>query len=421
MIESIQDIHLNKLFVDVRNASKLLARSDNDTRNQVLSKIALSLEQNKHLIIAENQKDLSQMSDNDPKKDRLLLNVSRIDDLISSIEEIITFGVPDQRIVSTTTLANGLTISKITVPMGVVAAVYESRPNVTIDIAAMCIKSGNACILRGGSDAYHTNKILVDLIRNVLFELSLPIDLVTLYPPERELMPILLKADRYIDLVIPRGSSTLIDYVRKNCSIPTIETGAGVCHTYVSQFASIDKAVDIVINAKVSKPSVCNSLDCIILHKSLAIDFLPKVVTGLLKYKVGVYADDYSYTILKELQYPYLRLATEDDFGKEFLDYKCSIKCVENLVDALNHIEQYSSRHSECIVSEDEQECTTFINVVDAAAVYTNASTRFTDGGVFGLGAEIGISTQKLHARGPFGLEKLVTEKWIGRGNGQVR
>ncbi|HMP32247.1 MAG TPA: glutamate-5-semialdehyde dehydrogenase, partial [Saprospiraceae bacterium] len=408
-------------FINVRQAAKLLAKSNNILRNEVLKRIAKSLNINKDLIITQNQRDLQQMADVDPKKDRLLLNAARIDNLVSSINEIISFNAPDQIILSSKKLDNGLKIEKITVPMGVVAAVYESRPNVTIDIAAMCIKSGNACILRGGTDAFHTNTMLVQLKNEVLQSLDLPTAAITLYPTERDLMPALLNAERYVDLVIPRGSAALIDFVRNNCKIPTIETGAGVCHTYVSPYADINKAVDIVTNAKVSRPSVCNSLDCIILHQSTIQNFLPKIVKSFLPYKVGIYADEVTYPIIIELGYPYINHAEEDDFGREFLDFKCSIKTVDSLDKALDHIERYSSRHSECIVSENEDECTIFIDNVDAAAVYANASTRFTDGGVYGLGAEIGISTQKLHARGPFGLEKLVTEKWIGRGNGQVR
>jgi glutamate-5-semialdehyde dehydrogenase len=412
---------ISSLLMSIRKASKDIAKLSNDDRNKILLKIAESLGLNLPKIIEANKKDLDQMEDSDPKKDRLLLNEARINGLITSIHEICAYERPDQQVLSQKTLENGLEITKISVPMGVIAAVYESRPNVTIDIAALCIKSGNACILRGGTDAYYTNLFLVELIQKALDECDMPQVAVTLYPTDRALMPALLQAEKYVDLIIPRGSAALIDFVRKNSKIPTIETGAGVCHTYVSYAANLDKAVDIVVNAKVTRPSVCNSLDCIIIHQKVLESFLSKLVVEMLPFGVKIIADQASFKILTNTKYPFVQEAVEEDFGKEFLDFVCSIKTVNSLTEALLHIETYSSRHSECIVSEDEIECNTFIDAVDAAAVYANASTRFTDGGVFGLGAEIGISTQKIHARGPFGMEKLVTEKWIGRGNGQTR
>lgn len=414
-------MEVQHIFTEVRKASKLLAATDSHQRNEILEAIADKLSIRQEEILVANQKDLDQMDDKDPKKDRLLLNNARINDLASSLREIIKFDTPDGRVLSHKKLTNGIELSKITVPVGVVAAVYESRPNVTVDIAALCIKSGNGCILRGGTDAWHTNSVLISIIQEALLQFNFPELCVALYPPDRTLIHHLLTADRYIDLVIPRGSAALIEFVRKNSTIPTIETGAGVCHTYVSPYADIAKAALITENAKVTRPSVCNSLDCIILHQDVARPFLKAIVGGFSKYNVEIFADSLAYSILSENNYPYLQKASEEDFGREFLDFKCSIKTVHSLHEALDHIEKYSSRHSEVIVSEDMNECDLFIKSVDAAAVYSNASSRFTDGGIFGLGAEIGISTQKLHARGPFGLDKLVTEKWIGRGSGQIR
>ena len=299
--------------------------------------------------------------------------------------------------------------------------IFESRPNVTVDVAALCIRSGNAAILRGGSDAWHTNSILVQLIHQALISAGLTSDLIRLLPTDRAHVATLLQAVKYVDVIIPRGSEALIQRVRRESLVPTIETGAGVCHTYVAKSAEIDMAVSVVVNAKVSRPSVCNSLDTILLHASIVREFLNRCADNLMEYQVKIYADSVSYDVLVSLNYPYLYLAEDSDFGREFLDFACSIRVVENLDEALLHIETYSSRHSEAIISSDESEANLFLASVDAAAVYWNASTRFTDGGFFELGSEVGISTQKLHARGPFGLEKLFTEKWVLKGNGQIR
>jgi glutamate-5-semialdehyde dehydrogenase len=299
--------------------------------------------------------------------------------------------------------------------------IYESRPNVTLDVAALCLRSGNVALLRGGQDAYNTNRILVTIIQQVLLESALDPYIVQQLPPEREYIIDILTAVKYIDVIIPRGSHQLIEFVRKNATVPVIETGAGVCHTYVESTALLNDAVKIVVNAKVSRPSVCNSLDTVLVDSSVAADFLALLSPQLEKYNVEVFADDQSYTILSKLGFTKLNKATAEDFGREFLDFKCSIKIVTGIESALNHIHEYSSKHSEAIVTEDSKLAESFLKRVDAAVVYHNASTRFTDGEVFGLGAEIGISTQKLHARGPFALEKLVTEKWIVKGEGQVR
>lgn len=408
-------------FQRTRFAASSLAMANGESRNGVLASIAELIRVNSSEILRENQKDLDQMAIDHPMRDRLLLTQDRLDALASSVLSVMQLPDPTGQILSKKMLPNGLDLSKITVPLGVVGVIFESRPNVTIDVAALCIRSGNAVVLRGGSDAFYTNSILVKLIHQALAQNGFSTDLVYLMPTDRAHVTTLLTAVRYIDVIIPRGSEALIQRVRKESLVPTIETGAGVCHTYVAASADLSMAVAIVVNAKVSRPSVCNSLDTIIVHQSIAAEFLPLVTESLKTYSVKIYADDIALTALEKVGYPYLEKAVESDFGREFLDFACSIKVVNDLPEAINHISTYSSRHSEAIVSSDEKEAQFFLSTVDAAAVYWNASTRFTDGGEFGLGAEIGISTQKLHARGPFALEKLVTEKWIGIGQGQIR
>lgn len=393
-----------------------------DTRKQALLRtLAQRLLNNTAAIIRENKKDLDRMADSDPKKDRLLLNETRIKALADSLEDIAQLPDPANRVLSEKTLDNGLLVRKQSVPLGVVGVIYESRPNVTVDVAALCIRSGNACALRGGTDAFNTNTILVSLIRETLKEYGVAEDAVVLLPADRALITEMLTAVKYIDIIIPRGSQQLIDHVREHSRVPVIETGAGVCHTYVESTADLDKAVRIVTNAKVSRPSVCNALDTVIVDKAVAGQFLTQLSPSLSAYNVEVFADEQAYPILEAAGYPQLRHAQPEDFGREFLDFKCSVKVVNDAEEALEHIRQFSSKHSEAIVSRNEAISGRFLQEVDAAAVYVNASTRFTDGGVFGLGAEIGISTQKLHARGPFALEKLVTEKWVVYGDGQVR
>ena len=404
-----------------RGASTSLALATSEKKNEVLFHLAQLLMENSAAIIAENVKDLSSIADDDPMRDRLLLNSDRIIHLSKSVDEIANLKDPSGQILTDKLLANGLKLTKISVPLGVVGVIFESRPNVTVDVAALCIRSGNAVVLRGGTDAWHSNVILAQLIHQALISAGLSPDLVRLLPTDRKHVSTLLNAVKYVDVIIPRGSEALIQRVRRESMVPTIETGAGVCHTYVAKTADIAMAVSVVVNAKVSRPSVCNSLDTIILHESIAQEFLTKSVRELMEYRVMIYADSISFNVLSDLNYPYLQKAEDSDFGREFLDFACSIRVVQNLNEALAHIDNYSSRHSEAIISADKTEANLFLASVDAAAVYWNASTRFTDGGIFELGAEVGISTQKLHARGPFGLEKLVTEKWVIKGNGQIR
>ncbi len=402
-------------------ASAALRKLSDDKRAAILLDLSERLKANETLIITENQKDLDIMEVGNPKMDRLLLNKKRIGELADSLINVANLPDPTNQIILEKTLLNGLNLQKKSVALGVVGVIYEARPNVTIDVTALCIKSGNGVVLKGGTDAHFTNQALLTIIHKSLSNAGLSTDTVCLLPAGREYVKEMLEATRYIDIIIPRGSESLIKFVRQNSLVPTIETGAGVCHTYVHTSADLDKAAAIVVNAKTTRVSVCNSLDTIVLDATIATSFLPKIFNDFIKFKVEIFADETSFEILNSLNYPMLQLAEENDFGREFLDYKCSIRTVENIDEALSHIDKYSSRHSEAIVSENISVCKRFIDEVDAAAVYSNASTRFTDGAEFGLGAEIGISTQKLHARGPFALEKLVTEKWIVVGNGQVR
>ncbi len=402
-------------------ASIITKNITSEDKKNILSRLAELLVKNQQEIIQENKKDLDKMNDNNPKKDRLLLNEARIKDLANSLFDVLKLEDPTNKILLENKMDNGLHIQKISVPIGVVGVIYEARPNVTIDVAALCLYAGNAVVLRGGSDAEFTNIILVKYIHQALEENNVDVNAVQLLPVDRKFVKELLEAVKFVDIIIPRGSQQLIDFVRENAKVPTIETGAGVCHTYVESSANLDNAAKIVINAKTQRPSVCNALDTIIVDKKIAEQFLPKLIKGFLEFDVEVFADYDAFKILDKLNYTHLNKATEFNFGVEYLSQKCSIKTVDNIDEALEHIRNHSSKHSEAIVSEDAEKCVRFLNEVDAAAVYTNASTRFTDGGCFGLGAEIGISTQKLHARGPFALEKLTTEKWIVRGNGQIR
>jgi len=412
---------IQPILYKAHQAIPSISLATDQLKQEVLHRLAALIMQNIPLIITENEKDLDRMPDTDPKKDRLLLNETRIKALADSLNDIAALPDPTGKLMLESTTKEGLHIQKKTVPLGVVGVIYESRPNVTIDVAALCIRSGNVCVLRGGSDALHTNIVLVSIIHSVLRDAGLDPAIVQLLPTDRKFITEMLTAVKYIDIIIPRGSQQLIEFVRQNSLVPTIETGAGVCHTYVEQTADLDKAAAIVVNAKVSRPSVCNALDTIVVDRAVVKQLLTLAAPGLLAYDVEIFADEESYSVLKELKYPYLQNAAPEDFGREFLDYKCSVKTVNGYDEAVAHISQYSSKHSEAIITQNTELGERFINEIDAAAVYINASTRFTDGAEFGLGAEIGISTQKLHARGPFALEKLVTEKWYVRGDGQVR
>ena len=405
-------IKTHKAAVGLRNAS------DTQIKRTLLS-LADALEKNSAFIIKANKRDVAKQHAADPKLDRLILNEERIKNIANAVRQIAKLPNPSGKVLEKKTLRNGLVLEKQAVPLGVVGVIYESRPNVTYDIAALCLRSMNACVLKGSKEADETNKASVKLIHEVLKENNLPPDCVTLLPSERDVVNELFTATKYVDVLIPRGSDSLIQYVRKNSLVPVIETGAGVCHVYVEKSANLDKALNIAVNAKVSRPSVCNAADTILVDEAVAPKFLSQLQSLFEAYKVDIFADNASHKLLKT--YPYLHKAKPEDFGREWLSLKCSVKVVKGIDEALLHLDKYSTKHSEAIVSENKKACQRFVKEVDAAAVFTNASTRFTDGEEFGLGAEIGISTQKLHARGPFALEKLVTEKWIVKGNGQIK
>ncbi len=409
------------LLEQTQLASAAVRALTDDQKQHLLHRLADLVLENQAMILRENQLDLDRMADDDPKKDRLRLDEKRLAALAESVRAIAALPDPSGQLLLERTLSNGIRLRKIAVPLGVVGIIYESRPNVTLDVSALCLRSGNAAALRGSSEASHSNRALVEIVHLALAEFSVPQAAVTLLPTDRSLMHELLTATRYVDMIIPRGSDSLIQFVRQHATVPTIETGAGVCHTYVHTAADLTKAQAIVVNAKVSRPAVCNALDTVLVDAAVAEHFLPLLVADFEKWQVEVFADDRAFFILQPAGLSRLQAAQTEDFGREFLDLKCSIRVVDDLPAALAHIRQHSSRHSEAIVSEDEAVSRQFIEQVDAAVVYANVSTRFTDGGEFGLGAEIGISTQKLHARGPFALEKLVTEKWVAVGDGQVR
>lgn len=410
---------IEPLIINTYQAASSLRNTTDEQVIKTLLMIADAIELDADTILEANKKDVERQDANDPKTDRLRLNKQRINGIANSIRNVAALPNPGQHELQTKTLYNGLMLQKMTVPLGVVGVIYESRPNVTYDIAALCIRSMNGCLLKGSTDAENSNMAAVDIIRRVLNENNIHPDCVTLLPSAREAVQQLFTATKYVDVLIPRGSEGLIQFVRKNSLVPVIETGAGVCHIYVEKNADIDKAVNIVVNAKVSRPSVCNAVDTILVDAGIAKLFLQKLQPILQQHNVEIFAEDSAFELLRG--YPFLTTASANDFGREFLSLKCAIKVVQGFGEALEHIQQFSTKHSEAIVSEDEVACESFLKQVDSAVVYANASTRFTDGEEFGLGAEIGISTQKLHARGPFALEKLVTEKWIMRGNGQIR
>ena len=402
-------------------ASRKLNMLGGEMVRSVLIELAKQTRENSDFILLENKKDLERMDSNDPKYDRLKLTEERIEGIASDIENVASLPNPVGRILKEENRPNGLKIKKVSVPFGVIGIIYEARPNVTFDVFALCFKSGNACVLKGGSDANYSNIAIASIIQKVLKQFDIDENIVTLLPTGRDETHEMLSARSYIDLIIPRGSQGLIDFVRKNATIPVIETGVGVCHTYFDKFGDIEKGQEIIFNAKTRRPAVCNTLECLIIHESRLND-LPTLTVNLAEENVLIHADSKSYKILKDI-YPseLLQKATNDDYGKEFLSLDMSIKTVSSFDDALAHITEYGSKHSESIISENAETINKFQKMVDASSVYSNASTAFTDGAQFGLGAEIGISTQKLHARGPMGLEELTSYKWIIEGDGQIR
>jgi glutamate-5-semialdehyde dehydrogenase len=372
-------------------------------------------------ILVENAKDLAVMEKSNPMYDRLLLSKERIEGIAADIRNVASLPSPLGRLIDETVRPNGMRISRIAVPFGVVGIIYEARPNVSFDVFSLCLKSGNACVLKGGTDAHNSNKAIVNVIQSVLESFGLDKNIVTLLPAGREATAELMNAVGVVDVIIPRGGKGLIEFVRDNSRIPVIETGAGICHTYFDEFGDLAKGREIVFNSKTRRVSVCNALDCLVINENRLTD-LPALCEKLATKNVIIYADVKAFTFLNG-KYPaeLLQKATPESYGTEFLDYKMSVKTVASLTEAVEHISVYSSKHSECIVSENEANISYFDKMIDAACVYTNVSTAFTDGAQFGLGAEIGISTQKLHARGPMALAELCSYKWIVKGEGQVR
>jgi glutamate-5-semialdehyde dehydrogenase len=406
-------------------AAHKLAYVPTDTKNKALENIAGDLLPRKAEILAANKKDYTAAKASgmgEALLDRLMLNEKRLEGIAADTRAVTALPDPVGEIYEMRTMPNGLQIGKKRVPIGVIGAIYESRPNVTVDIAALCLKSGNAVILRGGKETINSNTVIVRVIQEACKKAGMPDGCVQFIDnTDRELVNVMLKMNDVIDLIVPRGGAGLIRVVKENATMAVVAGGIGVCHTYVDKSADIKKAADIVYNAKVQRPTVCNALDTVLVHKDIAKDFLPAMAAELNKVKVELHCDERAMAILKSDKSLKLVPATEDDWGKEYLALTAAVKVVDSLEGALEHIEKYGSGHSEAIVTEDYGAAMRFLNEVDAAAVYVNTSTRFTDGSQFGLGAEVGISTQKLHARGPMGLKELTSYKWIIFGTGQVR
>jgi len=420
-IEDQQRQELLRHLKATRAAARALGSCDATAVNAVLIKLAQRLDSTTVELLAANQSDLARMDPKDPRYDRLLLNEERIAGIARDLRKVAALPNPVGEILEQRQLDNGLALSKVRVPIGVIAVIFESRPNVTFDVFGLCFKTLNACVLKGSRDALDTNNVAVGLIHEVLQSSGFDHRLVYLAPPEREYLSDILQATGLIDLAIPRGSRGLIDFVRDNARIPVIETGAGIVHTYIDASADLQKAAAIITNAKSRRVSVCNALDTLVLHKDL-LPSLPRLMQQLgEQFRVEVFADAPAFEALHGNYAGPLHHALSEHYGQEFLSLRMSIKTVNDLDEALEHIHQYSSRHSEALVAEDPAVIEKFLDEVDAAAVYANASTAFTDGAQFGMGAEIGISTQKLHARGPMALAELTSYKWVVRGDGQIR
>ena len=410
-----------EIFQAAKRAVADLAAADNAKVSDMLRTLADETDKRQTVLLDANKADLEKMDKDNPMYDRLRLDGRRLDGIAADMRNVAGLQSPVGRILSETVRPNGMKICKVSVPFGVVGIIYEARPNVSFDVFSLCVKSGNACILKGGSDAFHTNSAIVELIRSVLRDCGFDENIVTLMPAGHDSTAALLEAAGDVDLVIPRGSKRLIDFVRQNARVPVIETGAGICHTYFVRDGDLNKGAAIVTNAKTRRVSVCNALDCLIVHKDRLFD-LPGLCSGVKDHDVVIYADEAAYAAL-EGNYPaeLLLHADEDSFGTEFLSYRMAVRTVDSLDEALQHISRYSSKHSECIVTENKETADRFLREVDAACVYANVSTAFTDGAQFGFGAEIGISTQKLHARGPMALPELNTYKYVITGDGQIR
>lgn len=414
-------MELNEIFQAVQSASFSLRMMEVDEMNRILMAVADEITRSMPTLLAANRLDLERMDPENPKYDRLRLSEARLLEIASNMRDVAALPSPLDITLEERTRPNGLHLRKVSVPFGVVGIIYEARPNVSFDVFSLCLKSGNACILKGGSDADCSNRAIVALIHEVLRNCGVDEHVVELLPSTREATSGLLHAEGYVDLIIPRGSGELIRYVRHEATVPVIETGAGICHAYFDGKGDLAKGAAIIHNAKTRRVSVCNALDCLLVHKD-RLDDLPALCAPLKGSRVKIYADASAWEAL-DGNYPseLLEHAGGDSFGTEFLDYKMAVKTVDNVEAAVAHIHTYGSKHSECIITEDIQTAAYFQRAVDAACVYVNAPTSFTDGAQFGLGAEIGISTQKLHARGPMGLREMTTYKWLIEGNGQTR
>ena len=411
---------MKETFKRVKRASKSLAMLTDSQRNKILLAVADAIGANQERILKANADDLAKMDSKKPLYDRLQLTVKRLDDIATDMRNVATLPSPLGHITKQKTLPNGLRLCRVSVPFGVIGMIYEARPNVTYDVFSLCFKSGNACVLKGGKDADNSNREGVAIIHEVLRQHGICPDVVSLLPATHEATAEMLNAVGYVDLCIPRGGRKLIDFVRDNARVPVIETGAGVVNTYFDKDGDSEIGKAIVFNAKTRRVSVCNALDCLIIHRE-RIGVLPALCEPLAGKNVVIYADSEAYRMLSAHDYPYLEHATDDSFGTEFMDYKLAVKTVDSLDEALEHIDRYGSGHSEAIITRDVDAARKFQQHVDAACVYWNAPTSFTDGAQFGLGAEIGISTQKLGPRGPMALEEICTYKWLIEGEGQIR
>lgn len=404
-----------------KEAEAVIASASTLEKNNALAAISKALIENKELIIAENAKDIAAAKENgmsEAKQDRLKLDEKRIADMAKGVDELIAMNDPIGQVMDGFTRPNGLQIIKTRVPLGVIGIIYESRPNVTVDAAALCLKAGNTVILKGGKEAINSNICLGNIMRKAVSSVGLPEDVVQVVnSTSRETTNEIMKLNEYIDVIIPRGSANLIQAVVKNATVPVIETGAGNCHVYVDSSADLDMAVEITDNAKTQRPSVCNAIESLLVHKDVADKFLPMIAERFKSHNVKIYGCERTIAILGDT----VEKATETEYATEFNDFIIAVKVVDDISEAIAHIRKYSTGHSECIVTSSLANAQRFQREVDAAAVYVNASTRFTDGGEFGFGAEIGISTQKLHARGPMGLMELTTSKYLINGNGQIR
>lgn len=413
--------YTQELGIKAKNAEPAIAGASTKVKNDALAAISKALKENADLIISENAKDLQAAKENgmsQAMQDRLKLDENRIAGMAKGVDELIAMNDPIGQVIDGFVRPNGLRITKTRVPLGVIGIIFESRPNVTVDAAALCLKAGNAVILKGGKEAIYSNICLGKIMRDALEKCGLPADIIQVVEnTSRETTNELMKLNGYVDVLIPRGSARLIQAVVTTATVPVIETGAGNCHVYVDSSANIDMAVDITDNAKTQRPSVCNAIESLLVHKDIAEAFLPAIAERFKSHNVKIYGCDKTISILGDT----VEKATETEYATEFNDYVIAVKVVNSIDEAVAHIRKYSTRHSECIVTKSLESAQKFQREVDAAAVYVNASTRFTDGGEFGYGAEIGISTQKLHARGPMGLSELTTVKYLIDGNGQIR